>query len=382
MTMYESQPAARAFRAKLEALGVKVYRHYPIEGYPTDIEHIVSEDGFGKNDFIETQRKLVVVTAPGPCSGKMAVCLSQIYNENRRGIQSGYAKFETFPIWNIPLLHPVNIAYEAATADLNDMNMLDHFHLYAYGETTVNYNRDIDIFPVLSATLEKIYGSCPYKSPTDMGVNMVGNCITDDEVVRKAANREIVRRYYHALVAQRKGEVSQDLVNKHQMQMKRAGISIEDRPVVAAALAKRDATGEPAVALERPDGRIVTGKNSKLLGATSAMLLNAIKALAGIPDDQHLMPPEIIEPIQHLKVEHLGNHNPRLHTDEVLVALSVCAVNSRDAERAIDQLANLRGCDAHSTVILSHTDENLLKKLGVNITYEPYYQTKTLYHKK
>lgn len=381
MTMYESQPAARAFRAKLEALGVKVYRHYPIEGYPTDIEHIVSEEGFGKNDFIETQRKLVVVTAPGPCSGKMAVCLSQIYNENRRGIQSGYAKFETFPIWNIPLLHPVNIAYEAATADLNDMNMLDHFHLYAYGETTVNYNRDIEIFPVLSATFEKIYGSCPYKSPTDMGVNMVGNCIIDDEVVRKAANREIIRRYYHSLVAQRKGEVSQELVNKHQMQMKRAGISIEDRPVVAAALAKRDATGEPAVALELPDGRIITGKTSKLLGAASAMLLNAVKALAGIDDDLHLMPPEIIEPIQHLKVEHLGNHNPRLHTDEVLIALSVCAVNSPDAERAIDQLANLRGCDAHSTVILSHTDENLLKKLGVNITYEPQYQTKTLYHK-
>ena len=381
MTMYESQPAARAFRAKLEALGVKVYRHYPIEGYPTDIEHIVSEEGFGKNDFIETQRKLVVVTAPGPCSGKMAVCLSQIYNENRRGIQSGYAKFETFPIWNIPLLHPVNIAYEAATADLNDMNMLDHFHLYAYGETTVNYNRDIEIFPVLSATFEKIYGSCPYKSPTDMGVNMVGNCIIDDDVVRRAANREIIRRYYHALVAQRKGEATQELVNKHQMQMKRAGISIEDRPVVAAALAKRDATGEPAVALELPDGRIVTGKTSKLLGAASAMLLNAVKTLADIDDSQHLMPPEIIEPIQHLKVEHLGNHNPRLHTDEVLVALSVCAVNSPDAERAIDQLANLRGCDAHSTVILSHTDENLLKKLGVNITYEPYYQTKTLYHK-
>ena len=382
MTMYESQPAARTFRAKLEALGVKVYRHYPIEGYPANIEHIVSEEGYGKNDFIETERKLVVVTAPGPGSGKMAVCLSQVYNENRRGVQAGYAKFETFPIWNLPLSHPVNIAYEAATSDLNDNNMIDHFHLEAYGETTVNYNRDIEIYPVLAATFEKIYGSCPYKSPTDMGVNMVGNCIVDDEVVRKAANREIIRRYYNSLVAVRNGEESKELVYKHEIQMKQAKISPADRPVIAAAIAKRDEIGEPAAAIELPDGRIITGKNSKLLGATSAMLLNAIKALAGIPDDQHLMPPEIIEPIQHLKVEHLGNHNPRLHTDEVLVALSVCAVNSRDAERAIDQLANLRGCDAHSTVILSHTDENLLKKLGVNITYEPYYQTKTLYHKK
>ena len=381
MTMYESQPAARAFRAKLEAVGVKVYRHYPIEGYPANVEHIVSEEGYGKNDFIETERGLVVVTAPGPGSGKMAVCLSQVYNENRRGVQAGYAKFETFPIWNLPLSHPVNIAYEAATSDLNDNNMIDHFHLEAYGETTVNYNRDIEIFPVLAATFEKIYGSCPYKSPTDMGVNMVGNCIIDDEVVRKAANREIVRRYYQSLVAVRKGEEPKEIVYKHEIQMKKARISIDDRPVVAAAIAKRDQTGEPAAAIELPDGRIITGKTSKLLGATSAMLLNAVKALADIDDDQHLMPPEIIEPIQHLKVEHLGNHNPRLHTDEVLVALSVCAVNSPDAERAIDQLANLRGCDAHSTVILSHTDENLLKKLGVYMTYEPYYQTRTLYHK-
>ncbi len=381
MTMYESQPAARAFRAKLESLGIKVYRHYPIEGYPTNIAHIVSEEGYGKNDFIETQRKLVVVTAPGPGSGKMAVCLSQVYNENRRGIRAGYAKFETFPIWNLPIGHPVNIAYEAATSNLDDRNMLDEYHLEAYGETAVNYNRDIQIFPVLSATFEKIYGACPYKSPTDMGVNMVGNCIIDDAVVRRAANLEIIRRYYQALVAVRKGEESGSILYKHELQMQRARISPVDRPVIAAALAKRDETDEPAAAIELPDGRIITGKTSKLLGATSAMLLNAVKALAGIDDDRHLMPPEIIEPIQHLKVEHLGNRNPRLHTDEVLVALSVCAVNSPEAERAIDQLANLRGCDAHSTVILSHTDENLLKKLGVNITYEPQYQTKTLYHK-
>ncbi len=380
LTKYESQPAARAFRAKLESLGVRVYRHYPIEGYPYNIEYIVSEDGYGKNEFIETERKLVVVTAPGPGSGKAAVCLSQVYNENRRGVRAGYAKFETFPVWNLPLQHPVNIAYEAATSDLNDVNMLDHYHLEAYGETAVNYNRDIEVFPVLAATFERIYGTCPYKSPTDMGVNMAGFCITDEDVVRRAAQREIIRRYYHALVAVRRGELPSEVLLKHEFQMKQARISPSDRPVIGAAIAKRDQTGEPAAAIELPDGRIITGKTSKLLGATSAMLLNALKALAGIDDSVHLMSPSVIEPVQHLKVAHLGNHNPRLHTDEVLVALSVCAVSSPEAELAIEQLASLRGCDAHSTVILSHTDENLLKKLGVNITYEPFYQTKKLYH--
>ena len=380
LTKYESQPAARAFRAKLESLGVRVYRHYPIEGYPYNIEYIVSEDGYGKNEFIETERKLVVVTAPGPGSGKAAVCLSQVYNENRRGVRAGYAKFETFPVWNLPLQHPVNIAYEAATSDLNDVNMLDHYHLEAYGETAVNYNRDIEVFPVLAATFERIYGTCPYKSPTDMGVNMAGFCITDEDVVRRAAQREIIRRYYHSLVAVRRGELPSEVLLKHEFQMKQAKIAPSDRPVIGAALAKRDQTGEPAAAIELPDGRIVTGKTSKLLGATSAMLLNALKALAGIDDSVHLMSPSVIEPVQHLKVAHLGNNNPRLHTDEVLVALSVCAVTSPEAELAIEQLASLRGCDAHSTVILSQTDENLLKKLGVNITYEPFYQTKKLYH--
>ena len=381
LTKYESQPAAKAFEERLKAQGIKVYRHYPIEGYPSNVEFIVSEEGYGKNDFIETERSLVVVTAPGPGSGKMAVCLSQVYNENRRGVQSGYAKFETFPVWNLPLRHPVNIAYEAATADLNDVNMLDHYHLEAYGTTTVNYNRDIEIFPVLCATFEKIYGECPYKSPTEMGVNMAGFCITDDEAVRAAAKKEIVRRYYMALAAQRKGELREEIVYKHELQMKQASVSAADRPVIAAALAKRDETGEPATAIELLDGTIVTGKTSILLGATSAMLLNALKTLAGIEDSVHLISPSVIEPVQHLKVEHLGNHNPRLHTDELLIALSVCAVSSPEAEMAMEQLANLRGCDAHSTVILSPTDENLLKKLGVNITYEPVYQTKKLYHK-
>ena len=381
LTRYESQPAARAFRAKLEALGIPVYRHYSIEGYPSNVKKIISPEGYGKNDWIETTRPLVVVTAPGPGSGKMAVCLSQIYNDNARGIKSGYAKFETFPIWNLPLRHPVNIAYEAATTDLSDINMIDPFHLDAYGVTTVNYNRDIEIFPVVSATLEMILGKCPYKSPTDMGVNMAGFCITDDEAVRAAAKQEIIRRYYGALCEQKRGNISADVVYKHELQMKQAGLSADDRPVVGAALAKAAESGTPSAALELPDGRIVTGKTSNLLGASAAMLMNALKALAGIDDSLKLISPAILEPIQHLKVDYLGNHNPSLHTDELLIALSVCAVTSPAAERATEQLALLRGCEAHSTVILSQVDENLLKKLGVNITYEPVYQTKKLYHK-
>ncbi len=381
LTRYESQPAARAFREKLKSLGVPVYRHYSIEGYPSNVSKIISSEGYGKNDWIKTERPLVIVTAPGPGSGKMAVCLSQIYNDNVRGIKSGYAKFETFPVWNLPLRHPVNIAYEAATTDLSDINMIDPFHLDAYGETTVNYNRDIEIFPVVQATLEMILGRCPYRSPTDMGVNMAGFCITDDEAVRAAANQEIIRRYYNALCEQKRGNIGADIVYKHEMQMKQAGLTAEDRPVIAAALAKRDATGAPAAAIELPGGEIITGKTSNLLGATSAMLMNALKALGGIDDSLDLIAPAIIEPIQSLKVDYLGNHNPRLHTDEILIALSVCAVTSPAAARAVEQLAKLRGCEAHSTVILSQVDENLLKKLGINLTYEPMYQTKKLHHK-
>ncbi len=381
LTRYESQPAARAFRDKLNSLGVPVYRHYSIDGYPSNVAKIISPEGYGKNDWIETTRPLVVVTAPGPGSGKMAVCLSQIYNDNVRGIKSGYAKFETFPVWNLPLRHPVNIAYEAATTDLADVNMIDPFHLEAYGVTTVNYNRDIEIFPVVSATLEMILGKCPYRSPTDMGVNMAGFCITDDEAVRDAAKQEIIRRYYNALCEQKRGNIGADIVYKHEMQLKQVGLSSADRPVIAAALAKKEQTGEPAAAIELPDGRIITGKTSKLLGATSAMLMNALKALAGIDDAMNLIAPAIIEPIRSLKLDYLGNHNPRLHTDEVLIALSVCAVTSPAAELAIRQLSKLRGCEAHSTVILSQVDENLLKKLGVNVTYEPVYQTKKLHHK-
>ena len=382
ITQYAGQQAAEAFQRKLEALGVKVYRHYPIAGYPSDVAHIVSDDGLGKNDYVETSRPLVVVTAPGPGSGKMATCLSQLYHEHLRGINAGYAKFETFPIWNIPLKHPINLAYEAATADLDDVNMIDPFHLEAYGETTVNYNRDVEIFPVLNAILTRIYGESAYKSPTDMGVNMAGNCIINDEACRNASKQEIIRRYYAAACALRQGLGTVEEVRKIELIMNSIGLSAADRPVVAAANARAEETGAPAVSIELPDGTIVTGKTSSLLGASSACLMNALKKLAGINKELLLIAPSVIEPIQHLKIEHLGNHNPRLHTDELLIALSICAVTNPLAELAIDQLGKLRGCEAHSTVILSRVDENLFSKIGVNITYEPKYQAKKLYHKK
>ena len=382
LTRYQDQPTADAFIKRLKSLGVKVYKHYPIPGYPSDLDLIVSEDGFGKNDYIETERPLVVVTAPGPGSGKMATCLSQLYHENKRGVKAGYAKFETFPIWNLPLTHPVNIAYEAATADLDDVNMLDPFHLDAYGEQAVNYNRDVEIFPVLKTMFEMIYGGCPYKSPTDMGVNMVGNCITDDDAVRAAAKEEIVRRYYSALCEERQGLGDSSTPSKIELLMRRVGIGPEDRPVISAALKKSEETnGAPAMAIELGDGKIITGKTSPLLGAASAALINSIKALAGIDDDVLLMTPEVIEPIQDLKIKHLGNHNPRLHTDEVLVALAICAVTDPLAKKALDQISNLSGCEAHSTVMLSQVDINTLRKLGIHLTCEPKHQTKKLFHR-
>ena len=380
IAQYGGQPSAEAFRKRMEALGLKVYCHYSIEGYPSDIPYIVSEEGYGRNEYIKTERSLVVVTAPGPGSGKMATCLSQLYHDNLNGIKSGYAKFETFPIWNLPLKHPVNLAYEAATADLSDVNMIDYYHLEAYGETAVNYNRDLEVFPILRAMFERISGECPYKSPTDMGVNMVGNCIIDDVAVRDAANREIIRRYYAALCNKRKGLSDGADAEKIEIIMNTANITVADRPVIAAARAKAELTGEPAAAIQLCDGRLITGKTSKLLGATSAMLLNALKALGGISDDINLISPEIIEPVQNLKIKNLGNHNPRLHIDELLVALSICAVTDDNARIAMDQLDKLRNCEAHSTVILSQVDENVMKKLGVNLTCEPVYQTKKLYH--
>lgn len=380
ITRFTGQPLAIKFENRLKSLGIKTYRHYPISEYPSNIPLIVSDDGFGKNDYIETERKLVVVTAPGPGSGKMATCLSQLYHEHKRGVKAGYAKFETFPIWNIPLKHPVNVAYEAATADLADVNMIDPFHLEAYGKTAINYNRDIEIFPVLSAMLERIMGSSPYKSPTDMGVNMAGCAICDDEVTRAAACQEIIRRYYSAMCNVRQGMGEQDEVVKIELLMNKLGISVNDRPIVAAAIEKSESTGAPAAAIQLEDGRIITGKTSSLLGASSSMLLNVLKELGGIPDDIDLLSPTIIEPIQRMKTEMLGNHNPRLHTDEVLIALSICAATNSTAKKALDQVPRLKGLDAHSTVILSRVDEQTFRKLGVNITCEPRYQTKKLYH--
>ena len=381
LTRFEGQSGAIGFQRRLESLGIRVYRHYRIPGYPSDVGGIVSENGFGRNEYIETTRPLVVVTAPGPGSGKMATCLSQLYHDNLRGIRSGYAKFETFPIWNLPLKHPVNVAYEAATADLDDVNMIDPFHLEAYGQATVNYNRDVEIFPVLRTMFERIGGVSPYRSPTDMGVNMAGYCITDNDAVCEAARQEIIRRYYAALVSARKGMTDGADADRIKLLMDSAGISTGERSVIAAANAKAAETELPAAALELPDGRVVTGKTSALLGPTSAMLLNALKALAGIPDEVHLISPEIIRPIQDLKINHLGNHNPRLHTDELLVALSICAVTDPAAEAAMQQLKNLRCCEVHSTVILSQVDEGVMRKLGINLTSEPCYQTKKLYHR-
>ncbi len=380
ITRWTEQPLAVAFEKRLINLGIKVYRHYTIPEYPSNIPLIVSDEGFGKNDFIETTRKLIVVTGPGPGSGKMATCLSQLYHEQKRGIKAGYAKFETFPIWNIPLKHPVNVAYEAATADLDDVNMIDPFHLEAYGETAINYNRDVEIFPVVNAMMERIMGKSPYKSPTDMGVNMAGCAIADDEAVRAAANQEIIRRYYAALCAVRQGNSEQSEVSKIELLMNQLQISVADRPVAAAAVEKAEVTGAPATAIELEDGRIITGKTSSLLGASSSMLLNVLKVLGDIPDEVQLLSPTIIEPIQRMKTGVLGNHNPRLHTDEVLIALSICAATDARAKLAMDQLEKLKGLEAHSSVILSRVDEQTFRKLGVNLTCEPRYQTKKLYH--
>lgn len=380
ITQYMGQPSVELFEKKLKRLGIKVFRHFPIAGYPSNIAHIVSEDGYGRNEFIETSRSLVIVTAPGPGSGKMATCLSQLYHEHRRGVNAGYAKFETFPIWNLPLQHPVNIAYEAATADLNDINMIDPFHLEAYGKTTVNYNRDVEIYPVVHTMFERISGESPYKSPTDMGVNMAGYCITDDEACRTAAKREIIRRFFQSSCLVRQGLSDPSEVAKVELLMNKLGISVLDRPVVGAALKRAEETEGPAVAIELADGTIVTGKTTPLLGASAALLLNALKVLANIPHDMPLISPIIIEPIQELKIRHMGNRNPRLHTDEILIALSICAATNPMAAHAMDQLAMLKCCDAHATTILSRVDENVFMKLGVNITSEAEYQTKKLYH--
>ena len=381
ITHFQNQPAATRFKKRLEELGLPVYCHYVIPNYPADLELVVSDEGYGKNDYIKTSRPLVVVTAPGPGSGKMATCLSQLYHEHKRGIAAGYAKFETFPVWNLPLSHGVNLAYEAATADLNDVNMIDPFHLEAYGKTTVNYNRDIEIFPVLNAMLERIWGDSPYKSPTDMGVNMAGFCITDDEACQEASRQEIIRRYYTAACEWRRGLTGREVVNRLELLLGRMGLdAAKDRPAVRPALEKAEQTGAPAVAMELPDGSIVTGKTSSLLGAASACLLNALKQVAGLPKDVLLISPEIIAPIQHLKTAHMGSRNPRLHTDEILIALSISAVTDPNAAKAMEALALLRNSQVHASVILSPVDMRQFSKLGCQVTCEPKYQAPKLYH--
>ena len=379
ITHYEAQKSADKFKAKLESLGIKVYRHYIIDGYPSNVELILSEEGYGKNDYIKTERPLVIVTAPGPGSGKMATCLSQLYHEHKRGIKAGYAKFETFPIWNLALKHPVNIAYEAATADLNDVNMIDPFHLEAYNITAVNYNRDVEIFPVLTSIFEGIFGECPYKSPTDMGVNMAGNCIFDDEVCKEASLQEVIRRYYSSLNRLVKEECKPEELYKIELLMKQAKISTEARKVVSAALLKAETGEGPAAAMELADGRLITGKTSDLLGASAALILNATKALAGIDKEIHLISPTVIEPVQTLKTRYLGSTNPRLHTDEILIALSMSAALNERARLALDQLPKLRGCQVHTSVMLSDVDIKVFKKLGIQLTSEPRYEYKRLY---
>ena len=375
ITHWGGQPAAVAFKQRLERLGIRTYCHYLIEGYPHNVELIASDEGFGKNDYVETERPLVIVTAPGPGSGKMAVCLSQLYNENKRGVRAGYAKFETFPVWNLPLKHPVNIAYEAATADLNDVNMIDPFHLEAYNKIAINYNREIEIFPVLNALFEGIYGTNPYKSPTDMGVNMVGFCISDDDVCVEASKNEIIRRYYAATNKLALGACNDAEIKKIQLLMQQAKISTDFRRVTTAAKGRLNETGHTSAAIELQDGTIISANSSPLLGCSAALILNVTKHLAGIDHDLKLIPESMIEPIQHTKISYLGGHNPRLHTDEVIVALSVLSEQDENCRRALEQLPKLRDCQVHSTVMLSDVDQRIFKKLGVQLTCEPVMKT-------
>ena len=381
ITHFNGQASAVAFRERLERMGIKAYYHYIIEGYPTNVPLIASDAGFGKNDYVETTRPLVVVTAPGPGSGKMAVCLSQLYNEKKRGVQAGYAKFETFPVWNLPMKHPVNIAYEAATADLDDVNMIDPFHLEAYGTIAVNYNRDVEIFPVLDALFTQIYGTNPYKSPTDMGVNMIGYCISDDDVCREAANNEVIRRYYTGLCNMAEGEDNEAEVNKLTLLLKQAGLATEYRRVTVAAKQREASSDEFSAAMELPDGTVITAQQSPLLGPSAALILNALKHLAGIPHPVKLIPAEMIEPIQKTKVSYRHGHNPRLHTDEILVALSMLSLQDENCRKAIDCLPLLKGCQVHCTVMLAEVDRKVFQKLGVGLTCEPVKKQRGNYRK-
>lgn len=381
LTQYAGQPTADVFRRRLATLGIPCKLHYPIEGYPHDIDLIVSEEGYGRNEYVETSRPLVVVTAPGPGSGKLATCLSQLYHEHKRGVAAGYAKFETFPVWNLPLNHPVNTAYEAATVDLDDANIIDPFHLEAHGETTVNYNRDVEAFPVVKALMEKILGESPYQSPTDMGVNMVGYAITDDAACREAADMEIVRRYFSAATQVKRTGTGQDQVDKLRVIMKKVGIDKDLSPARSAALLKEETTGGPAGAMVLPDGSVVTGKTSDRLGCASSLLMNALKAVTGVDMELEVISDDAIEPISRLKTSQLGSTNPRLHPVETLIALSITSASSEDAERVLSGLPRLRGCDAFFSVIISATDEALLKRLGINVCCEPKFERSGYYHR-
>ena len=381
ITQFTGQPKAEAYQRRLESMGIKVYRHYLIEGYPSNVDHIVSEDGFGKNDYIETTRPLVVITAPGPGSGKLATALSQLYHEHKRGVQAGYAKFETFPVWNMPLKHPVNVAYEAATADLDDNNIIDPFHLDAYGEITVNYNRDVESFPVVKALMERILGESPYQSPTDMGVNMVGLCISDDEVCRDAGRHEIVRRYFNTAEELKKTGVGAAAREKIEILMKQVEVTVDLSPAHSACLVKKEVTGAPAAAMVMPNGDVVTGKTSDLLGAASSLLLNALKHEAGIPKKTYIVSDEALVPITHLKTEHLRSRNPRLHSDEMLIALSISSATDPLAAKAIDASDQLQGCDAYFSVIISPTDRKVYRDLGINVCCEPKYERHGYYHR-
>lgn len=381
ITHYANQPCAEAFRRRLDGLGIHCFLHYPITGYPYDIDHIVSDEGYGKNEYIETTHPLVVVTAPGPGSGKMATCLSQLYHEHKRGVDAGYAKYETFPIWNLPLKHPVNIAYEAATVDLDDANTIDPFHLEAYGTTTINYNRDVEIFPVLKAMMERLSKTSPYQSPTDMGVNMAGNAIVDDDAVRDAAKMEIVRRYFLAAVETRRTGMHQEYVDRLELLMTQAGVDVDFSPARSAALLKEETTGAPAAAMVLPDNTVVTGKTSSLLGAASSLLMNALKGVAGVDDHINVISDEVIEPICRLKTQRLHSRNPRLHSDETLIALSISSATDPLAAKLIEKVNDLRGCDAYFSVIISATDERLYRTLGINVCCEPKYEQHRYYHK-
>ena len=381
ITHFTGQPKAEAYQRRLESMGIRVYRHYLIEGYPSNVDHIVSEEGFGKNDFIETTRPLVVITAPGPGSGKLATALSQLYHEHKRGVDAGYAKFETFPVWNLPLKHPVNVAYEAATADLDDNNIIDPFHLEAYGDVTVNYNRDVESFPVVKALMERIMGESPYQSPTDMGVNMVGLCISDDEACREAGRNEIVRRYFNTAEELKRTGVGSSALEKIEILMKQADVTVDLSPAHAACLAKEEATGAPAAAMVMPNGDVVTGKTSDLLGAASSLLLNALKHQAGIPKKTYIVSDEALVPITHLKTEHLRSRNPRLHSDEMLIALSISSATDELAAKAIDVSDQLQGCDAYFSVIISPTDRKVYRDLGINVCCEPKYERHGYYHR-